>query len=86
VNSDTSPTFIFSTTGDQTVDSRNAADYYVALKRAGIPAEMHVFELGQHGIGFAEKLPESQRELRVLPMLLANWLQIHGWMKPDAQP
>ena len=86
VNRDTPPTFIFSTTGDQTVDSRNAADYYVALKRAGIPVEMHIFELGQHGVGFAEKLPEAQRELRILPTLLANWLQVHGWMKPDAQP
>ncbi len=86
VNSDTSPTFIFSTTGDQTVDSRNASGYYTALKRAGIPVEMHIFELGQHGIGFAEKLPEAERELRILPTLLANWLQIHGLMKPDAQP
>ena len=86
VNRDTSPTFIFSTTGDQTVDSRNAADYYVALKRVGVPVEMHIFELGQHGIGFAEKLPESQRELRILPTLLANWLQVHGLMKPDTQP
>ena len=86
VGRDNPPSFIFSTTGDQTVDSRNAADYYVALKRAGVPVEMHIFELGQHGIGFAEKLPESQRELRILPTLLANWLQIHGLMKSDTQP
>ena len=86
VNADTSPTFIYSTTGDQTVDSRNASHYYSALKAFGVPAEMHIFELGPHGTGFAEKLPESERELRILPTLLANWLELHGWMKPDTQP
>ncbi len=86
VKTDSPPTFIYSTTGDQTVDSRNASHYYSALKAAGVPAEMHIFELGPHGTGFAEKLPESERELRILPTLVANWLQLHGWMKPEAQP
>ena len=85
VKPDNPPTFIYSTTGDQTVDSRNASHYYSALKAAGVPAEMHIFELGPHGTGFAEKLPESERELRILPTLVANWLQIRGVMKPDAQ-
>lgn len=86
VNADTSPTFIYSTTGDQTVDSRNAAHYYNALKTAGVPAELHIFELGPHGTGFAQNLPDSERELKIWPTLLANWMQLHGWMKPDAQP
>ena len=86
VKPDNPPTFIYSTTGDQTVDSRNASHYYGALKAAGVPVEMHIFELGPHGTGFAEKLPESERELRILPTLVANWLQIHGIIKPDAQP
>ena len=80
VNADTPPTFIYSTTADQTVDSRNATDYYNALKRTGIPAEMHIFELGPHGTGFAQNVPDSERELRVWPTLLANWMQLHHWM------
>ena len=86
VKTDAPPTFIYATTGDQTVDSRNASHYYSALKAAGVAAEMHIFELGPHGTGFAEKLPESERELRILPTLVGNWLQLHGWMKPEAQP
>ena len=35
VTADTSPSFIYSTTGDKTVDSRNAAKFYVALKGRG---------------------------------------------------
>jgi acetyl esterase/lipase len=80
VNGDTPPTFIYSTTGDQTVDSRNATAYYNALKRAGVPVELHIFELGPHGTGFAQNVPDAQRELRITPTLLANWMQLHGWM------
>jgi acetyl esterase/lipase len=84
VNADTTPAFIYSTTGDQTVDSRNATAYYNALKRAGVAAELHVFELGRHGTGFAQNVSDAQRELRILPTLLANWMQLHGVM--PAQP
>jgi acetyl esterase/lipase len=84
VNPDTSPTFLYSTTGDQTVDSRNSTAYYDALKRAGVPAELHVFQLGPHGTGFAQNVPDSERELRIWPTLLANWMQQNGWMA--AQP
>jgi acetyl esterase/lipase len=80
VNGDTPPTFLYSTSGDQTVDSRNATNYYNALKRAGVPAELHVFELGPHGTGMAQNLPASERELAIYPTLIANWMQLHGWM------
>jgi acetyl esterase/lipase len=80
VTADNSPSFIYSTTGDQTVDSRNASGYYAALKAAGVPAELHIFELGPHGTGFAQNLPASERELTIWPTLLANWLQLHHFM------
>jgi len=85
VSADTSPVFIYSTTGDKTVDSRNAAEFYEALKTAGIPAEMHVFELGPHGTHMGENLPPALHELTVVPELLINWLQLHGWMAPQAE-
>jgi acetyl esterase/lipase len=84
VTADTSPCFIYSTTGDQTVDSRNASDFYTALKSAGVPAEMHIFELGKHGTHMGEGLAPAMHELTVTPMLIANWMQLHGWM--PAQP
>jgi acetyl esterase/lipase len=80
ISADTSPVFIYSTTGDKTVDSRNAAEFYGALKAAGVPAEMHVFELGPHGTHMGENLPANLHELTVVPELLINWLQLHGWM------
>jgi acetyl esterase/lipase len=79
VTKDTSPSFIYSTTGDQTVNSLNATAYYDALKRAGVPVELHVFELGSHGTGMGQGL-KGLAELGVWPLLLEHWMQLHGWM------
>jgi acetyl esterase/lipase len=84
VSADTSPSFIYSTTGDKTVDSQNAAEFYIALKRAGIPSELHIFELGAHGTHMGDD-PASPKELKVNPTLIADWMQLHGWMTADAQ-
>jgi acetyl esterase/lipase len=79
VTKDTAPSFIYSTTGDQTVNSMNATAYYDAMKRAGAPVELHIFELGQHGTGLGLGL-KGLSELAVYPILVANWMQLHGWM------
>jgi acetyl esterase/lipase len=79
VTKDTSPSFIYSTTGDQTVNSLNATAYYDALKRAGVPVELHIFELGPHGTGMGQGL-KGLGELQVWPLLLEHWMQLHGWM------
>jgi acetyl esterase/lipase len=85
VSADTCPVFIYSTTGDKTVDSRNASEFYTALKTAGIPVELHIFELGAHGTHMGEGLAPAMHELTVTPTLIGNWMQVHGWMAPDVQ-
>ena len=47
----TPPTFIFHTDEDTAVPSENAVRFYLALKRAKVPAEMHIYEKGRHGVG-----------------------------------
>ncbi len=74
------PCFIYSTTADQTVNSMNATALYDALKRAGVPVEMHIFERGPHGTGMAQGLKDLP-ELAIYPTLLANWMELHGWMR-----
>ena len=77
VTKDTPPTFIFQTNEDTGVPAENAVHYYLALRQAGIPAEMHVFEKGPHGVGLANDSPS----LAPWSVLLANWLRGRGAIK-----
>jgi acetyl esterase/lipase len=76
VTAKTPPTFLFSTTADTVVPVENTIDFYLALKKAGVPAEMHVFQNGPHGVGLAMDNPA----LTEWTVLLANWLRENGFM------
>jgi acetyl esterase/lipase len=69
VTKETPPTFIFQTNADTTVPAENSVYYYLALRKAGVPAEMHIFEKGPHGVGLANDDPA----LSEWSKLLANW-------------
>jgi acetyl esterase/lipase len=77
VTKETPPTFIFQTNADTTVPAENAIHYFLALRKAGIPAEMHVFEKGPHGLGLAMDDPA----LSEWSKLLTNWLRVHAIIK-----
>jgi acetyl esterase/lipase len=79
VTRETSPSFIYSTTADQTVNSLSSTEYYDAMKRAGVPVELHIFELGPHGTGMGQNL-KGIPELEIWPTLLEHWMQMHAWM------
>ncbi|HUB77965.1 MAG TPA: alpha/beta hydrolase [Bryobacteraceae bacterium] len=76
VTRDTPPTFLFHTTTDATVPVENSIMFYSALRKAGVPAEMHIYERGPHGVGLAVNDPV----LSSWPARLADWLRIHGWV------
>jgi acetyl esterase/lipase len=77
VTNQTPPTFIFQTNADTTVPAENSVYYYIALRKAGVPAEMHIFEKGPHGVGLANDDPA----LSEWSKLLANWLRGRGVIK-----
>ena len=77
VTAQTPPTFIFQTNADTTVPAENSVHYYLALRKAGVPAEMHIFKDGPHGVGLAQQDPV----LSEWSKLLANWLRASGLMK-----
>lgn len=68
----TPPTFLFHTTEDQVVPVQNSVFFYLALRRAGVPAEMHLYLQGKHGVGLAQNNPV----LRSWPDRLADWLKV----------
>ena len=76
VTKDTPPTFIFTTTDDKTVPVMNSVMFYSALVKAGVPAEMHIFQHGAHGAGLAAANPQ----LSDWPDLLAKWMRERGYM------
>jgi acetyl esterase/lipase len=78
VTRETPPTFLVHSTDDRTVPVQNSLLFYEALKRNGVPVEMHVFEHGGHGYGMAPKDPA----LTIWTALCENWMRRHGWLTP----
>jgi len=74
VTPQTPPAFLFHTNADTGVPPENSVSFYLALRKAGVPAEMHIFERGPHGVGLAMNDPA----LAEWPRLLANWLRVRG--------
>jgi acetyl esterase/lipase len=77
VTATTPPTFLFHTNADTGVVAENSVRFYLALRRAKVPAELHIFENGPHGVGLALGDPS----LSAWPVLLTNWLRGRGLTK-----
>jgi acetyl esterase/lipase len=80
VTAQTPPAFLFSTTDDHTVPVLNTVMFYTALVKAGVPAEMHIFQHGGHGSGLAPANPQ----LRPWTDMLIKWMRERGYAAPDA--
>lgn len=73
----TPPAFLLHTTLDQVVAAENSIDFYLALRRVSVPAELHIFERGEHGFGLGGNDPV----LSGWPDLLLDWLRVRGVMR-----
>jgi acetyl esterase/lipase len=70
----TPPTFLIHTSGDTGVPAENSVLFYLALRKAGVPAEMHIYEHGPHGFG----LGSLDAVLSSWPARLADWMRGRG--------
>jgi acetyl esterase/lipase len=82
VTPQTPPTFIWATTNDATVQVENSLDFYRALERAHVPAELHIYDYKDHGCGLCGAIVP----LSTWPLLLRNWLLQHSYLPPNAPP
>lgn len=57
VRSDTPPCFVWHTAEDIPVPAENGVQFYSALLRNKVSAELHVFPEGRHGIGLGKDVP-----------------------------
>ncbi len=76
----TSPAFLFATYDDKTVPVMNSVLFYAAMVKAGVPAEMHLYQHGPHGVGLAAGFPQ----LKGWPDVLAHWMAANGWMSAES--
>jgi acetyl esterase/lipase len=71
VTGQTPPTFLWHTSQDEPVPPQNSMGYYDALHRHGVPAELHIYRKGPHGMDMGE----SAGNLRPWVGDLQQWLQ-----------
>ncbi len=57
VTSETPPTFLFHTGEDTGVPPENSVAFYMALRKAKVSAELHIYQQGPHGVGLAPGSP-----------------------------
>jgi acetyl esterase/lipase len=74
VTAKTPQTFVFHTNADTLVPVENSLTYFAALRKAGVPAELHVYRNGPHGVGLAM----DDAALSTWPTVLANWMKAAG--------
>jgi len=95
VTKETPPCFIWHTWEDPAVPVENSLQFAAALRRAGVPFDLHIYQKGRHGIGLADKPPFAHphrgRGLSVLaqgtglcalkvPMLLLRWISLGAFL------
>lgn len=73
VSAETPPVF-FIHAGDDRISPENSISMYLALKAAGVPAELHVFGAGGHGFG----LRPSEHPVSKWPVLCEQWMRSRG--------
>lgn len=80
VTARTPPTFLWSTVDDDAVPVQNSVQFFLALRKAGVPAEAHFYEHGPHGVGLAPNDPA----LSGWPARLADWMRGRGLLAKAA--
>ncbi len=81
VDAGSPPTF-FAHASDDPVTVESSVRMYLALKRAGVPAEMHLYAAGGHGFG----INPGARPVAAWPRRVEDWMRGRGLLKPAGKP
>jgi acetyl esterase/lipase len=65
---------------DDGLGPENSIEFFLALKKAGVPGELHVFQQGGHGFGMLKQ----GKPVNDWPARCADWLKAQGWLAPRA--
>jgi acetyl esterase/lipase len=78
VTRETPPTFLLQNEDDHVDNVDDALSYYIALKNAGVPVEMHLYAQGGHAFG----LRRTRFPVTAWPALVETWLGTIGMIPP----
>ncbi|HEY1786703.1 MAG TPA: alpha/beta hydrolase [Verrucomicrobiae bacterium] len=78
VTSDTPPCFIWCTYEDKTVPMENSMMFAEALRKHGVPFDLHIYQHGGHGMALADKPPFAHPHPWAKDCLY--WLKLHQYV------
>lgn len=76
VTAQTPPCFLIHTWEDTGVPAENSIYFYLAMRKAKAPAELHLFAKGPHGFGLGQKIEGTS----AWPTLCQNWMKVSGFL------
>jgi endo-1,4-beta-xylanase len=76
VSKEMPPTFLCAAQDDRPSISEGLAEYYLAVKRAGVPVELHLFASGGHGFG----IRPTSKPVAQWPARLKEWMTDRGFL------
>jgi len=79
VTKETPPCFLFHTYEDTAVPVENSLLFAAALRKAGVPFDLHIYQKGRHGIGLADQPPFANVHPWANDCLF--WLKEQGFVK-----
>ncbi len=84
VTRETPPTFLAHTNADLGVPAENSLLFALALRKAGVPVELHLFERGPHGLGLGGGTAQfgipPDPAFQMWPKLCEIWLKNQGFL------
>lgn len=82
VSADTPPTFLWHTAEDHSVPVENSLMFAGALRRFGVPFELHVYPFGEHGLSLATDEVTEYEKGRLPDAHVASWVRECGaWIE-----
>jgi acetyl esterase/lipase len=77
VTKETPPAFLVHTMNDASVPVENSLLFVAALRKAGVPFELHLYERGRHGFALGDNDPA----LSSWTARCADWLRLRGFVR-----
>jgi acetyl esterase/lipase len=79
VSADTPPCFIWHTYDDKVVPVENSLMFAEALRRNGVPFDLHIYQHGKHGVALGDKPPFEHTHPWTGDLLF--WLKARGFTR-----